>query len=124
MQGNQGTSGHCKRYQRCNYAEVALEHDSLVALLELINRTAFFRIVEILAFWCFGNDFSHKSTSRSIPVSRTCWIMSNITTKVVLSAPVSILNPNPMYLPLPLGVLYLNQNVPLVISFFSFSFLL
>ena len=42
---------------------------------------------------------------------------------VVLSALVSILNPNPMYLPLPLGVLYLNQNVPLLISYNIVTFL-
>ena len=35
---------------------------------------------------------------------------------VILSAPVSTLNPNPRYLSLPLDVLYLNQNVPLLIS--------
>ena len=35
-------------------------------------------------------------------------------------APVSILNPNPMYLPLSLlDVLYLNQNVPLLISYYN-----
>ena len=38
-----------------------------------------------------------SSIFRWIPVSRTRWIMSKISTMVVLSAPVSILNPNPMY---------------------------
>ena len=35
---------------------------------------------------------------------------------VVLSAPVSILNPNSMYLPLPLGVLYLTHPAATKIS--------
>ena len=42
---------------------------------------------------------------------------------VVLSAPVSILNPNPIYLPLPLGILYFNQNVPLFIGYNIITFL-
>ena len=42
---------------------------------------------------------------------------------MVLSALVSILNPNPVYLPLPLGVLYLNQNVPLLISYIIITLL-
>ena len=44
---------------------------------------------------------------------------------VVLSAPVSILNPNPVYSPLPLiiGVLYLNRNVPLLIRYNIITFL-
>ena len=36
---------------------------------------------------------------------------------VDLSAPVSIFNPNFMYLAVPLGVPYLKQNVPLLISY-------
>ena len=69
--------------------------------------------------------FSEKEEffARSIPVSHTCWIMSKISTMVVLSAPVSILNPNPMYLPLPLGVLHFNQSVPLLISYNIITFL-
>ena len=50
-------------------------------------------------------------------------IMSKISTMVVLSARVSILNPNPMHLPLPPGVLYLNQNVLLLISYNIITFL-
>ena len=43
-----------------------------------------------------------NSINQSIPVSRTCWIVSKISTMmVVLSAPVSILKLNPIYLPLP-----------------------
>ena len=52
--------------------------------------------------------------------------MSKVSTMmvVVLSVPVSILNPNPrMYLPIPLGVLYLNQNAPLLISYNIITFL-
>ena len=49
--------------------------------------------------------------------------MPNMSTMVILSAPVAILNPNPMYLPLPLGVPYLNQNVPLLISYSIITFL-
>ena len=67
-----------------------------------------------------------SSTFRLIPMSRTCWIMSKISTMVVvLSAPVSILNPNHMHSPLPLlvGVPYLNQNVPLLISYNILTFL-
>ena len=42
---------------------------------------------------------------------------------MIVSAPVSILNPNVMYLLLPLGVLYLNQNVPLFTSYNIITFL-
>ena len=44
---------------------------------------------------------------------------------VVLSAPVSIFNPKTLpgtHLPLPLGVLYLNQNIPLLISYNILTF--
>ena len=41
------------------------------------------------------------------PVSLTFWIMLNISTMVVLSAP---FNPSPMCLPLPLAVLYLTHS--------------
>ena len=42
---------------------------------------------------------------------------------VVLSAPVSILSPNPIHLPLPLCVLYLNQNVQFFVSYNIITFL-
>ena len=69
-----------------------------------------------LRFWPFTTTNNTKSF-RSIPVSLTCWIMSKVSmTMMVLSAPVPTLNPNFMYLPLPLpvGVPYLNQNVPFI----------
>ena len=61
-------------------------------------------------------------------LSRNCWIMSKMISTIImvvdLSAPVSILNPNLMYLPLPLlGVPYLNQNVPLLMSYNIITFL-
>ena len=42
-------------------------------------------------------------------MSRIVWIMKISALMVVLSVPVSTLNPNPMYLPLPLAVLFLTH---------------
>ena len=84
------------------------------------------------------NEYTYKHTlllhfflivlKVAILICRACWIMSKICTMmVVLSALVSILvnSTNLMYLPLliTLGVLYLNQNVPLFISYNIITFL-